>query len=100
MSEPYCGTCKEHNHSSFDCELKKEKERIEKEEPFCYLCNEPGHYAEPFCKFCQNHDHDFEHCTIRLEKLAKRFCNYCKARGQHDVTECPYKERVEARLRE
>ena len=100
VSEPYCGTCKEHNHSSLDCELKKEKERIEKEEPFCYLYNEPGHYAEPFCKFCQNHDHDFEHCTIRLEKLAKRFCTYCKARGQHDVTECPYKDRVEARLRE
>ena len=38
--------------------------------------------------------------TIRLEKLAKRFCTYCKARGQHDVTDSPYKERVEARLRE
>ena len=81
-------------------ELKKENERIEKEEPFCYLCDEPGHYAEPFCKFCQNHDHDFEHCTIWLEKLAKRFYTYCKARGQHDVTEYPYQERVEARLRE
>ena len=32
--------------------------------------------------------------------MAKRFCTYCKARGQHDITECPYKERVEARLRE
>ena len=64
------------------------------------MCDEPRHYAEPFCKFWQSHDHDFENCTKRLEKLAKRFCTYCKARGQYDVTECPYKERVEARLRE
>ena len=59
-----------------------------------------GYAPEPFCKFCQNHTHSLENCHIRKEKLAKIVCTYCRARGQHDATECPYKEKVEKRLKE
>ena len=108
VQPPYCQICRIWgDHSTIECPTQKDKDLSEKKdkadrkkEQYCPHCKQWGHAPEPFCKFCQNHTHSLEDCHIRKEKLAKVVCTYCRARGQHDTTECPYKEKVEKRLKE
>ena len=94
QDDEFCYVCLKHGHVTDNCPHKRQDVPS-----YCYHCDKWGHKAEPFCKFCQNHSHDLENCKVRKEKLAKRYCTYCKAQGQHDTVECPVKQKVEDRLR-
>ena len=98
----YCKLCKAWgDHTTIDCPFAEDRARErEDKEQYCQYCKKWGHPSQPFCMFCQEHTHTLENCAIRKEKLSKIYCSYCKARGQHDTTECPIPERVERRMKE